>query len=295
MKNVSCVILNYNDAKTAIKLAERILNYDSLRTVIIVDNGSTDQSAQQLNAFCRRVESAKLVLLFAKKNGGYGAGNNRGIRYAKQHLHADYVLIANPDVVFSDQCVKTLARAMEKNSSLGVVTAKMIDRAYPGEKNYWPLFGVVKSLARSGPILRRLGKRWLNYPDCCEQGKKIIRVGAVHGSMLMVDAGKMLECGAFDEHIFLYHEEETLAQRMNRCGYKTAVVLTQTYLHEHSVSIKKSLKSAMDRQRIRDESALYYYQHYLQTGRAGRWFIRLFFAAVHLEIRIFDLLSGSER
>ena len=47
MKTV-CVILNYNDAETAARLAGRICNYKSLDHIILVDNGeSPDNGASR--------------------------------------------------------------------------------------------------------------------------------------------------------------------------------------------------------------------------------------------------------
>ena len=40
------------------------------------------------------------------KNGGYGFGNNVGIKYSVETLNADYVLIANPDVIFENDLIE---------------------------------------------------------------------------------------------------------------------------------------------------------------------------------------------
>ena len=44
----------------------------------------------------------------------------------------------------------------------------------------------------------------IDYPDSYFQGHKAVYVDAVHGSLLMVDAVKMLGCGGYDEEVFLY-------------------------------------------------------------------------------------------
>ena len=123
-KKISCVILNYNDAETTKKLVKAIYGYGSLDSVVVVDNGSGDDSLKQLKDMAGKMakEIAKetaeeveqegedrLILLEAKRNGGYGAGNNLGVWHSCQVLGADYVLIANPDVEFSDKLVSRLA------------------------------------------------------------------------------------------------------------------------------------------------------------------------------------------
>ena len=48
LMKINCVILNYNDADTTGKLVRQILEYDSLNQIVVVDNASTDDSAERL-------------------------------------------------------------------------------------------------------------------------------------------------------------------------------------------------------------------------------------------------------
>ena len=104
----ACIIVNYNDADTTIAQIERIRDYRSLDAVVVVDNASTDDSAARLTEYV----GGKVTLLESKSNGGYGAGNNLGVRLASEMLRAEYCLIANPDAEFSDECAAALVRNM---------------------------------------------------------------------------------------------------------------------------------------------------------------------------------------
>ena len=46
--SVSCVILNYNDWNTTAGLVNHIKDFGNLDYVIVVDNASTDNSAEKL-------------------------------------------------------------------------------------------------------------------------------------------------------------------------------------------------------------------------------------------------------
>ena len=142
-----------------------------------------------------------------------------------------------------------------------------------------------------GPICRRLFKNRLNYPENYFEDKKAVYVDAVHGSMLMVDGKKFLEAGGYDEGIFLYQEETVLARRFEKLGYRSVLVLTQKYRHEHSVSISKSFKGQMDRQKLRNESVLYYMKNYLGIGPVREMIAKLWFAVILLEIRVAGMLG----
>ena len=281
---INCVILNYNDAATVLELVSEIGGYQALERIVIVDNASTDDSWERLQELKDRYDHVDL--LCAEKNGGYGAGNNLGVRYAVENNGADYVLIANPDVKFSETCVKRLAGILGRHPELAVATALMEDQTFGEMKNGWKVHGFWGELLAMGPISRRLFKKWLNYPEKYFEGKKAVYVDAVHGSMLMVDGKKFMEAGGYDEGIFLYQEETVLASRMKAKGYKSLLVLDQKYRHEHSVSISKSFKGQMERQKLRNASVLYYMKHYLGICPVKETIAKVWFAGIMLEIMV---------
>lgn len=281
---INCVILNYNDASTVLELVKEIGGYQALDRIVIVDNASTDDSLARLQTL--KAQYAHVDLLCSEKNGGYGAGNNLGVRHAVNVNEADYVLIANPDVKFSEVCVKRLAGVLSRHGELAAATALMVDQTYGEMKNGWKVHGFWGELFAMGPISRRLLKKWLNYPEKYFEGKNAVYVDAVHGSMLMVDGKKFLEVGGYDEGIFLYQEETVLASRLKKKGYRSLLVLDQKYRHEHSVSISKSFKGQMDRQKLRNASVLYYMKHYLGIGPVKEMIAKLWFAGILLEIMV---------
>lgn len=291
---ISCVILNYNDPDTVERLVSRIRSYDCFQEIILVDNASTDGSLKRLSALA----DEKVKVVSAEKNGGYGAGNNLGVAYAAGNgesfweeepgavkSRADYVLIANPDVSFQPDCVIHLAEFLSRNRKAGAVSAVMEDRTYPDLKNAWPLRSFFGELLAMGPVSRRLFRRFLEYPKGYFKGKTAVLAGALHGSMLMVRAEAFREAGGYDEGMFLYQEEAVLALRMRRAGYESALLLSDHYLHEHSASIGKSVQSQMRRQRLREESVLYYMKRYLSIGPVRELAARAWFFVIRVEIR----------
>lgn len=113
MKNnkFACVIVNYNDAETTIDLVNRIYGYNNIGLIIIiVDNNSTDGSTLNIKKIVRE----EVILLELPYNGGYGYGNNQGIKYA-QKCGFRYIVISNPDVYFSDNVLKKMLNYFYKN------------------------------------------------------------------------------------------------------------------------------------------------------------------------------------
>ena len=300
MKTV-CIIVNYNDAATTEALTRRIRDYFSIDHVILVDNASTDGSAGILE----KLAGKKVSLIRAGKNGGYGAGNNTGLRYAREVLHADHALIANPDTEFTEECAAALSEFLRANPQFAAAAPVMIrpDASEaantPGTRENtllgaaaFPLRPWLYDLLEAGPVSRRIFRRLLHYPVSHYRGKRFARVGAVPGSLLMVDIRKVLSCGGYDEAAFLYGEEYMLGHRLRARGFKTALLLKESYIHRHSVSISKTYRALASRQRLREKSTLHYYRQYLGVSGAGLLFTRLFFAAVELETMLFGERTG---
>lgn len=284
---LNCVILNYNDGDTVSKLTEMIGGYEILEQIVVVDNASTDDSWEKL----WKLQDEKIRVIRAEKNGGYGAGNNLGVKYAVEKNGATHVLIANPDVAFSENTLLRMLKIFEKHHDVGVVTAAMEDVRYETMCNGWPLRSFAGELLSMGPVSRRLLGRFLEYPGSRFQGRTAAYVDVVHGSMLMVAADKFLECGGYDEGIFLYQEEAVLGRRMKNCGFRTVLLLNCSYRHEHSVSISKTFESQMARQRLREKSTLYYMQNYLSVNPLQEQIAKLWFWGIRMELKVAGMLK----
>ena len=278
---INCVILNFNDGETVARLVHMIHDYDYLEKIVLVDNHSTDDSWEQLQV----LKDEKVDLIRTEKNGGYGYGNNTGIRYAIEHNGATHVLVANPDVVFSESCVIHMARVYGNHPDAGVVAASIQDETLGKGRgrNGWKLHGFVGELLSMEPVCRRIFNCFLNYPRSYFKDKKAVYEDAVHGSMLMISAQAFEETGGYDEGIFLYQEEAVLGQRMRASGYRTVLLLNRTYQHQHSVSINKTYTQLLKRQKLRNESAYYYMVHYLHINGIQKLIAKGWFRMILLE------------
>ncbi len=286
--NISCIILNYNDAKTTLSLVSAIKDYECLDSIVVVDNHSSDDSVSDL----QELKDEKVHLLTSPVNGGYGSGNNLGIRYAYETLHASHVLIANPDVMVTEDCIIAMKEAFQKVERLAVAAAVTIDRTGAVSLSSWKLHGVFLDLLDTGLITRRLFRRWLNYRPELKEKKGHVFVDAVLGSLFLADAKALMECGPFDEKVFLYYEEKILGYQLKEKGYRTLLLLEESYVHLHSVSIDKSVQSILRKQAILHESKLHYYKAYLKINLLQELLARGFLAFLMVEIWFLTKILG---
>src|SRR5713226_7647353 len=101
MIDLSIIILNYNTKAItleAIKSVEK--NYAKDVTsgnfeVIIYNNASPDGSLEAFKEYKKKTKIKTFHVVDNKGNIGFGAGNNKGVPYAKGR----YVLFLNPDTI----------------------------------------------------------------------------------------------------------------------------------------------------------------------------------------------------
>ncbi|EHI55465.1 hypothetical protein HMPREF9333_01180 [Johnsonella ignava ATCC 51276] len=292
MENIKtvCIVLNYNDAPTAIKLVRKIQKYKAFDKIIIVDNASTDDSREKLGMLA----GTNTMFLRSKRNGGYGSGNNIGLKHAYEVLHAKYAVIANPDIDFCDEDVIYMSRIMDANSDLAVISPMMKEKGGFGTAPAWPLRDWFHELCAAGPLMRRLFKKLLNYPASYYKKtlynnydkKNLVYVDAVPGAFLMVRLDIINALGGYDEKMFLYGEENLLAYKIKNAGARSAVITDRFYIHNCSSSIKKLFSSLHNRQKLREISTLYYFKKYLRINPIEYACAVIFFKITALETLI---------
>lgn len=273
MRKTGCVILNYNDCETTISLLKLIASYNAIDVIIVVDNMSTDDSYSILQKY----ESEKIHIVRTDKNGGYGYGNNYGIGILYDEYNCEFSIIANPDVVFSDECINALKEILIKDDKAIIAapiqingfTNKEIEStswSIPSYVNY-----VVGPLYICGSIYSRLRKKpkynnAIEYVDC------------VPGAFLMVKNREFLLMGGYDENIFLYCEESIIGYKAKQNGYRSILCRNKQYEHYHSLSINRSIGKVVNQKKILFKSRMYFLQNYLKIGAVRTIIARACFA-----------------
>ena len=148
MKNVM-VILNYNDYKTTLDYLEMIKKYKNLDLIIIVDNNSTDNSYDEL----KKITDDKIVVLKSNKNGGYGYGNNIGIKFAIKKYKKCNIIISNPDIEVTDDTIKKMSKYLNNNSNVAIVSP--VIKEHGSLNRGWKLSSGYKEMLLSVPLIGR--------------------------------------------------------------------------------------------------------------------------------------------
>jgi len=104
MTKLSICIPVYNEEKTIKELLNKVLAVPIDKEIIVVDDGSTDKTAEILNDY----SSNPVVKIISKVNGGKGTA----LREAFKHVIGDYVVVQDADLEYEpSDFVKMLAVA----------------------------------------------------------------------------------------------------------------------------------------------------------------------------------------
>lgn len=271
------IILNYNTWQRTITTVEMLSHTLCVPSddILVVDNASTNDSYEQIDVF--RQQTLRFHLCRAKQNAGYAAGNNIGIRYARQEGYR-YAWILNNDILIEDKNILPKMLHILKNDQKTAVVNPDI---------YSP----------DGHLFNRESKRpgfWdytfgmLRYRKLGRQITDIGGYGYVYrpqGCCMLADLKKLEEAGDLDEHTFLYGEEVILAERLLEKGYLCACCTEGRVVHDHSSTVKDNVSKKKQK-----ELKLESFRYYLTAYRGyPLWKMRIASAFYGLKLDLLEL------
>ena len=233
---IAFVILNYNtyeETRDCILSVEEKLDTTDYR-IVIVDNCSTDDSADKLTGFIK--EREKCELIHNSENLGFARGNNVGIAYVNQNYNPEYVAVCNSDTeIISDNLVSVLDAEYQKSNFAVFGPLILKESGTYGKVPQKPdskeeLLKYLKRLKRNKKItelgirkltdsfysLKQLIERIFNgyiFKSSVQRSKDVINIpkyvrhAALSGCFYVFSKKAFEYIKGFDERTFLYFEE----------------------------------------------------------------------------------------
>jgi N-acetylglucosaminyl-diphospho-decaprenol L-rhamnosyltransferase len=235
---VLTVVLNYRTSELTLKAVEAALcEMDGLAGAItVVDNDSGDGSFETLTRAVQERGWTRVRVMQSGRNGGYGAGNNFGIRHGLPDGAApDYVYILNSDAFPQSGSIRLLLDYLQANPQVGFAGSRLHgeDGVYHQTAFRFPTaFSEFETAACTGPISRLLKRYTVALPE----PREAQTVDWMAGASLMVRKRMLDEVGLFDEAFFLYFEETDLCLRARRVGWDSVYLPQSRVMHIGSVS-----------------------------------------------------------
>ena len=242
MARLLTVILNWRSAEMTLRAAEAALR--ALEGIdgalVIVDNNSGDGSFEVMSEVVAARgwdKGAQAVrVLQSGRNGGFGAGNNFGIRAGlPDGSKPDFVYILNSDAFPESAAIQALLRHLQQHPSTGFAGSFIYgDDGAPHRTAFrFPsAAGEFEAQIRFGPVSRLLADSIVARPIPQATG----RVDWLAGASLMMRQAVLDQIGLFDETFFLYFEETDLCRRAALAGWPTDYVVESRVMHIGSAS-----------------------------------------------------------
>lgn len=211
---VSILIVNYNGSEVLTPCLSSLekSSYPNFE-VIVVDNGSTDNSVQMI-----KKDHKKVILVEAGKNLGFASGNNLALESAK----GKYVVLLNGDTEVKPDWLSKLVDFAESHEDGGVFTPKIL---FFGNKDTVNSAGGLCDIYGFSPLRGTFEKDNGQYD-------KEETVFYAHGAAMMIRKDIIDKIGFLDDSYFIYHEELDFCWRTWIFGYKVYYISKSVVYHK---------------------------------------------------------------
>jgi N-acetylglucosaminyl-diphospho-decaprenol L-rhamnosyltransferase len=240
MRDLAIIIVSTNEAQWLRPALPTIFDHAGAATldVIVVDNGSTDETRELVEAGFPR---ARIV---ACANRGFAHANNCGW----MTCDARYALFLNPDTQILEGTFGELVQAMDARPTVGLVGVKQVTadgRLSPTIRRFPNAVRALGEALGSERFLFRaswLGERELRM----ELYDREIECDWTSGSFMLARREALLSAGLMDERFFIFGEEPDLCLRIKKAGWEIRHLPSMTILHHADKSGIKPRMAAQD-------------------------------------------------
>ena len=219
------VVVNWNNAAETMACVETLDAADPPPDhVVVVDNGSVDDSIERLEAWADEhwiwrlagtsSESAKsqdgvpwLVIARAGANRGFAGGSNVGLRYLQQRTAVSHFLLLNNDASIAPTFFAEITRAISAQPQAGLLTGTIFED--PDRERVWYAGGVEYSM-------RALMQHKYVVPDSAEP----VPTDFITGCAMVVSRKLVEQIGPLAECYFpAYWEDGEYSYRAREAGF----------------------------------------------------------------------------
>jgi GT2 family glycosyltransferase len=271
------VILNWNSADDTLAAVESVLkmNYPNYR-LIIIDNGSTDDSVERL----AKIKDRRVEFIRSAENLGFTGGCNLGFDWALEH-GADYVWLLNSDAITEGDTLSSLVQVAEADTSIGLVSPVIASLQEPSRFIYTAGFFDPDVPTCNTTRDRDTALRWIS-----KYSTNVLLLGTA----LLVRAELIRRIGKLDESFFAYFEDIDFSMRSNNAGFRNVVDFASTVSHAQ--------KFPTDR----PQDIKPHYWYYLARNEIRFWKkyasfkvrLRPLWWSYQLQLKIMNIVNGNE-
>ena len=214
---VSVVTPNFNGEKFLKDYFDSLNNNSNfIGEVIMVDNGSTDNSLEIIDKFTKKFD---FKLIKNKKNLGFAKATNQAIEIAKY----PYIFSLNNDVKLEDNTIEELLKLIKTDDNIFSLSSKMVQMDNPN---------LIDDAGDNYTLFAYTQKRGDNKP--VQEFNEVKEIFSSCAGAALYRKDILDKIGLFDENFFAYMEDVDLAYRAKIEGYKNLYCPTAVVYHKGS-------------------------------------------------------------
>lgn len=239
---LSVLIVNWNTKDLLLACLDSLFRFppDEPMEVIVVDNASTDGSAEVVRAkIAERVAkepdgAVQVHLIESPSNDGYARGNN----IAFEHASGDWLLTLNPDTEVFPDTLQAAIRTLKRRPGEGVLGAKQISPDGTTQRSirgFPTMLGILASVFHL--------RKWDTYtlPDFDYETEQL--APQPMGTFLLFRREALAAIGdvkrPFDEGFPIFFNEVDLLYRLQKAGWTCVYDPAVRVLHHGGESTKQ--------------------------------------------------------
>ncbi len=224
LPDLSVVVVNWNNVDELMPCL-RSLDEEDAAQIVLVDNGSEDDSVARV-----RRELPRIEIVETRANLGFAEGVNRGLALAR----GDWVFTLNNDAVIERDGLRRL-RALAGSSApdVGMLQPLIVFKDRPHHVNSTGVTMSGDAFAYDRYFMKLTGgaEREPREVFCCTAGAALYR-------RRMLDALR-LSSGVFDRGYFMYFEDVDLGWRARLAGWRAFYEPSVRVAHRYQASSRR--------------------------------------------------------
>jgi GT2 family glycosyltransferase len=221
--DLSIIIVSFNTKEVTLACLNSIVkNTQGIKyEIIVIDNNSIDGSVEAL----KKLPNKALRVVENKKNLGFAAANNQGIKAA----HGRYLLFLNSDTLIKDDLFREMVAWLDREPEIGIATCALHnkDGSLQGTGGYFPTLLRVFSwmTIEDIPFIDKLIKSFhpLHSKSLFRNEhfyKRKRHLDWLTGAFLLVRRQVTDDIGGWDEQYFMYAEDTDFCFRAKKKGWQ---------------------------------------------------------------------------
>lgn len=261
MSKIGVVILTWNSDKYISNCLQSLMKLQKNSCdVVVVDNGSQDNTINNVTHIQEQYGSDKIKLIRLKKNEGTTVSRNIGIR---QFDHSyEYVCILDSDTVVNEEAFDKMIRILQMDQKNGIAGPMMHDSNGVYQNSGRKIPTLTMKLKKVIPNKRVQKKAQEQEMIINQPGQSATPVGYLMSACWMIKREVIDQVGLLDENIFYAPEDVEYCIRTWLGGYRVLLCTECEIIHEWQRLSRKKLFSKHNWEHIKGLCYMYRKFHF---------------------------------